>query len=124
MKFHLSPVVPSIRTLRTELRRDLDSTSSADFPRLSRQIWRESVGKRYGASEHLLYPAGRHSMVPLRFWFNSHAARLLLWVAVGAIRLMQWLYRNRIIGQPATERFFRFAKWLERQADLLTTGRW
>ena len=51
-------------------------------------------------------------MVSFRFWLISCTARFLLRLAVVTIRLMQWLYRNRLIGQPATEHFFRAAKWL------------
>ena len=61
-------------------------------------------------------------MVSFRSWLVSQAAHFLLRLAVLTIRLMQWLYRNRLIGQPATERFFRLAKWLEQKADLLASG--
>lgn len=50
----------------------------------------------------------------------SLIAQLLLRLAVTTIRLMQWLYNHRLIGQPATNRFFRAAKRLERLADRLT----
>ena len=59
-------------------------------------------------------------MVSFRFWLISCAARFLLRLAMVTIRLMRWLYNYRLIGQPATERFFRAAKWLERRADSLT----
>jgi hypothetical protein len=59
-------------------------------------------------------------MVSFRFWLISCAARFLLRLAVVTIRLMQWFYHYRLIGQPAAEHFFRAAKWLERRADSLT----
>ena len=43
----------------------------------------------------------------------------LLLLAVATIRLMQWLYRYRVISEPATEPFFRTAKRLELYADQL-----
>jgi hypothetical protein len=61
-------------------------------------------------------------MASFRFWLISFTARFLLRLAVVTVRLMQWLRRNRLVGQPTTEHFFRAAKWLERQADSLTTA--
>ena len=53
-------------------------------------------------------------MLQIRAFLIPLAARLLLRLAVATIRLMQWLYRHRLISEQATERFFRTAKRLER----------
>jgi hypothetical protein len=50
----------------------------------------------------------------------SSIAQLLLRLAVATIRLMQWLYNHQLIGQRATDHFFRAAKRLEQFADRLT----
>jgi len=61
-------------------------------------------------------------MLQIRAFLIPLAARLLLRLAVATIRLMQWLYRHRLISEQATERFFRTAKRLERHADQLVAG--
>ena len=58
-------------------------------------------------------------------WYEVMADLLCCTFSLAAggatIGLMQWLYRHRLVSRPATEQFFRAAKWLERQADWLTT---
>lgn len=49
----------------------------------------------------------------------SVVARLLYWVAIATIRLMQHLYSRRIINADGAQRFFRLAKIIEQQADRL-----
>ena len=58
-------------------------------------------------------------MLQIKSILVSLMARSLLQLAVATIRLMQWLYRYRVISEPATEPFFRTAKRLELYADQL-----
>ena len=58
-------------------------------------------------------------MLQIKSVLVSLMARSLLQLAMATIRLMQWLYRHRLISEPATERFFRTAKRLELYADQL-----
>ena len=48
------------------------------------------------------------------------AGQMLLRAAIANIRLMQWLYNNRLIRSEGTEAFFRFSKMLEPRADALS----
>ncbi len=49
----------------------------------------------------------------------SVVARLLYWMAIATIHLMQNLYNQRMINADGAQRFFRLAKIIEQQADRL-----
>jgi hypothetical protein len=62
-------------------------------------------------------------MASAESWLASFTAQLFLRLAIATIRTMRWLFSYGLITKGATDRFFRCAKFLEKEADRLMAGR-
>jgi hypothetical protein len=62
-------------------------------------------------------------MAATESWLASSTAKLFLRLAIATISLMRWLYNYGLITNKATDRFFRWAKLLEQEADRLMAGK-
>ena len=62
-------------------------------------------------------------MAATESWLASSTAKLFLQLAIATICLMRWLYNYGLITNKATDRFFRWAKLLEQEADRLIAAK-
>ena len=62
-------------------------------------------------------------MASIESWLAFSTAKLFLRLAIAIIRTLRWLYNYGLITNEATDKFFRCAKLLEKEADRLMAGK-